>query len=243
MFRISVDINFRRLVLQVGKISHFDPLMNIQLKLQTMESMALVPQAARTLVHKYCIFPWAKLQYELSFKETNRASAEERERYVKLVELCARGCVDGEVRKAKAKAAAAATAASAQGLGSSAGTTAHSQAAAGALTTFDSDNGEGDSDAESDSDSDSESESDSGKGRLVDPLANADEDDQDPLMPTKSIEEGEAGMGGDQGAGGEDPVLALCKVLTPRPDWLVDIEAFIDTVLGDAGTSKFIIDT
>lgn len=77
---------------------------------QTMESMALIPQAARTLVYKYNMTTWCTMHYELSVvagagggggggARASGAAAEERERLVRLVELCVRGCVAGEARK------------------------------------------------------------------------------------------------------------------------------------------------
>ena len=206
-----------------------------------MESMALVPQAARTMVHKYCIFSWAKLQFELSKQEPNRASAEERERYVRLVELCVRGCVDGEERKLAAAASAAAAATPAAGVttsGNAAITTATSAPAkTGAHVSFSDSEPDSDSDSD-DSDSDANSSDGDSAERTMDPLARPDEEDNDPLMTAGKVatEDTEiaGGSGKDEDEGSRMMVL-LASVIKPRPDWLVDIESFIDTAVEDAG--------
>lgn len=190
-----------------------------------MESMALVPQAARTLVHKHCIFSWALLQFELSFTETNRASAEERERYVKLVELCVRGCVDGEMRKAAAAAKASAT-------GEAGAITAAQpngvKVPSVARSSSDSDSNDSESDSDSDSDEDEEE-------RLADPLAGNEEEDTDPLMAPSKFTSEEHDNGAGKGSGGGKLLALLIEATKPRPDWLVDIETFIDGVVADAG--------
>ena len=207
-----------------------------------MESMALVPQAARTMVHKYCIFSWAKLQFELSKQEPNRASAEERERYVRLVELCVRGCVDGEERKlAAASAVAASTSTPASGLTTSGNAaitiTTPTPAKIGAHVSFSDSEPDSDSDSD-DSDSDANSSDGDSAERTMDPLARPDEEDNDPLMTAGKVatEDTEiaSGSGKDDDEGSRMMVL-LASVIKPRPDWLVDIESFIDTAVEDAG--------
>jgi hypothetical protein len=66
-----------------------------------MESMAHIPGASRWLVHRAGFLGWLMIQWDQTSFQLKRGAAEERGRYLALLEQAVVACVAGEVERAK----------------------------------------------------------------------------------------------------------------------------------------------